>query len=230
MRNYVMSDPTGANGATPATWEWKRHSVDWLALSERVKKYREANGATDYNDILVAENASGALEDLAHFAHPTAVVAPKKSHLGQEMIATLFGCSRGHSNLVICHAPGTGTAILGILHNSVTINDGKQVPIIFGDDQKAAAEVITLAIHYGILPQDPKVQKTVVIGFQQYRDAKADNPEHAFDNAVAAYAAALVSALTGGTSQEVAQACCGKATHPFSQVVPHAFPEPATTA
>lgn len=222
-----MTDQTDAPGVT-TPWKWERHSPNWLALAALVKKHREDN-PEDWDDIFVAEGASGALEDLAHFAHPTAVVTRKKSALGQEIIASLFGCTRGHSNLVICHGPGTGTAILGIMHNSVTINDGKQVPIIFGDDQKAAAEVITLAIHYGILPQDRKLQKTLVIGFQAYRDAKADNPEHAYDNAVAAYAAALVAALTGGTSQEVALKCCGTASHPFSKVNPHPYPEiPAT--
>jgi formaldehyde-activating enzyme involved in methanogenesis len=125
----------------------------------------------------------------------------------------------------VCHGPGKGTGILGILHNSVSITDGaNQAPIVFGADQKAAAVVIDLGIYYGILPEDAVTREALVIGFQVYRDKRATEKVRAFDSSVTAYANAMANALTGGTFDE-SFAICGEASHPFcDEVKPLEFP------
>ncbi|TSC57945.1 MAG: hypothetical protein Greene041662_836, partial [Candidatus Peregrinibacteria bacterium Greene0416_62] len=190
------------------------------------------NVATNWDGIYVAENADGDLDDLDHFAHPSFICCKRKSLLGQTIIARLMGCEKGHSVLIVCHAPGKGTRILGILHNSVTITDGgEQAPIAFGVDQKAAAVVIDLGVYYGILPSDASLQQELLIAFQLYRDKKARKHDRCFDSSVNGYWNAMISAMTGGISQEEALALCEKASHPFCpDVVPLKYPRIPTDA
>lgn len=218
-----MSDSTGAQSAKTLP-PFERHTPNWEALVEKVASHRKKNGDTDWSLVHVADGAHGTLEDITHFQHPTVIIAGIDSVLSEVIIGSLTRNVAGHTNLVIVGAPGVRTAILAIMGNEVTIEGSKQVPLVFGAAQKGYADAITLLTELNILPNDPAVQKTLVMYVQCYVDKLATDPVRVYDNAVAAVVNAVVCAITGGPTQEEALAIV-KQKHPFCDVEPQTLPE-----
>jgi hypothetical protein len=67
MEENLMSDSTTGPAVVGSLPLFERHQPDWLALKDRVEKYRKGR-TVNWRFPYVAEMGDGTLEDLPHFA------------------------------------------------------------------------------------------------------------------------------------------------------------------